>query len=156
MGTECLTSHPLGIEIALPGPVGEHNLYALHPRGPILLLPCTRTGLIEQVMAALADGNDMVIRDDILFRESLGTLPPMVAARLRWTTDWETQGPYAAALIEDAGEARLKALAAIARLPGPIVLAQTDNYRSEWLVEEVSTSINTTAAGGNATLMALA
>jgi RHH-type proline utilization regulon transcriptional repressor/proline dehydrogenase/delta 1-pyrroline-5-carboxylate dehydrogenase len=37
------------------------------------------------------------------------------------------------------------------------VLAQAGGraYRLNWLVEEVSTSINTTAAGGNASLMAL-
>ena len=41
---------------------------------------------------------------------------------------------------------------------GPIVLPQAASagYRAEWLVEEVSTSINTTAAGGNASLMAMA
>ena len=45
----------------------------------------------------------------------------------------------------------------IARLPGPIVLTQANApYRLDWLVEEVSTSINTTAAGGNASLMTLA
>ena len=45
----------------------------------------------------------------------------------------------------------------LAALPGPIVLTQAGpDYRLDWLVEEVSTSINTTAAGGNASLMAMA
>jgi RHH-type proline utilization regulon transcriptional repressor/proline dehydrogenase/delta 1-pyrroline-5-carboxylate dehydrogenase len=34
-------------------------------------------------------------------------------------------------------------------------LLEPGAYRAEWLVEEVSTSINTTAAGGNASLMTL-
>jgi len=43
----------------------------------------------------------------------------------------------------------------------PIHLAGTPDiihptaYRADWLVEEVTTSINTTAAGGNASLVAL-
>ena len=46
----------------------------------------------------------------------------------------------------------------VAAMPGPIVsvLAAGDGplaYPLDWLLEEVSTSINTTAAGGNASLM---
>ena len=33
--------------------------------------------------------------------------------------------------------------------------AGTEDYCLDWLVEEVSTSINTAAAGGNASLMAI-
>ncbi len=53
----------------------------------------------------------------------------------------------------------------IARLGGPLVLVQAATsaeiaadpqaYCLNWLVEEVSTSINTAAAGGNASLMTI-
>ena len=53
----------------------------------------------------------------------------------------------------------------IARLGGPLVLVQAGSsaevaadagaYCLSWLVEEVSTSINTAAAGGNASLMTI-
>jgi RHH-type proline utilization regulon transcriptional repressor/proline dehydrogenase/delta 1-pyrroline-5-carboxylate dehydrogenase len=53
----------------------------------------------------------------------------------------------------------------IARLGGPLVLVQAASsaevaadagaYCLNWLVEEVSTSINTAAAGGNASLMTI-
>jgi RHH-type proline utilization regulon transcriptional repressor/proline dehydrogenase/delta 1-pyrroline-5-carboxylate dehydrogenase len=145
----------LGAEVELPGPVGERNLYRLHPRGRVLLLPHTREGLIDQLIAALAGGNEVVVRDDASLRGTLADLPQTVAARLRWAADWQQHGPYAAALIEEEGAARLDALTAIAVLSGPIVLTQAGDYRLDWLVEEVSTSINTTAAGGNASLMAL-
>jgi len=49
--------------------------------------------------------------------------------------------------------------------PGPLVLVQAasgeelarnpDAYCLNWLLEEVSTSINTAAAGGNASLMSI-
>jgi RHH-type proline utilization regulon transcriptional repressor/proline dehydrogenase/delta 1-pyrroline-5-carboxylate dehydrogenase len=62
------------------------------------------------------------------------------------------------ALIEGDAERVRELNQAIAALPGPIVLTQAGSagYRLDWLVEEVSTSINTTAAGGNASLMAMA
>jgi len=53
----------------------------------------------------------------------------------------------------------LAAARALAARTGAIVPLQApgpDGYVVDWLVEEVSTSINTTAAGGNASLMTLA
>ena len=52
----------LGAELELAGPVGERNLYALHPRGSVLLVPETRGGLIEQMAAVLATGNRGVVQ----------------------------------------------------------------------------------------------
>lgn len=145
----------IGAQVELPGPVGERNLYALHPRGRVLLLPQTRDGLIEQLAAALATGNHAVIGNTTL-RGELTDLPARVAARLSWADDWRTAGSYGGALIEGDAAQRQAALGLIAELPGPILLAQAGEPRLDWLVEEVSTSINTTAAGGNASLMAMA
>ncbi|QNE31865.1 trifunctional transcriptional regulator/proline dehydrogenase/L-glutamate gamma-semialdehyde dehydrogenase [Sphingomonas sp. NBWT7] len=140
----------LGAEAELDGPVGERNLYALHPRGRILLLPETPQGLVAQLAAGLATGNDLVV--DAAARTDL---PAAIAARVQWSADWTREGPYAGALIEgDASRVRT-AQQQVAALDGPIVLTQANDYRTEWLVEEVSTSINTTAAGGNASLMAM-
>ncbi|MES2337067.1 MAG: trifunctional transcriptional regulator/proline dehydrogenase/L-glutamate gamma-semialdehyde dehydrogenase [Pseudomonadota bacterium] len=146
---------PLGATRELAGPVGERNLYALHPRGRILLLPETRAGLLEQIAAGLASGNDMVVGDAQILKIAL---PSAVASRIRIVADWTSEGPYAGALIEGDAD-RVRTLhQRIAALPGPIVLTQGSSagYRLDWLVEEVSTSINTTAAGGNASLMAIA
>ncbi len=145
----------IGAQVELPGPVGERNLYALHPRGRVLLLPRTRAGLIEQLGAVLATGNHAVIGNAGL-RGELAGLPPRVAGRIEWTDDWRAAGPYGGALIEGDAAARIDALARIADLPGAILLAQAGEPRLDWLVEEVSTSTNTTAAGGNASLMAMA
>ncbi len=145
----------LGAQVELPGPVGETNLYTIHPRGRVLLLAQTRAGLVEQLCAVLATGNRAVIGNAAL-RDALAGLPERVAQRIEWVADWRAAGPYSGALIEGDATTRLAALANIADLPGPIVLAQAGTPRLDWLVEEVSTSINTTAAGGNASLMAMA
>ncbi|MBA2933236.1 trifunctional transcriptional regulator/proline dehydrogenase/L-glutamate gamma-semialdehyde dehydrogenase [Sphingomonas sp. CGMCC 1.13654] len=141
----------LGVDLTLPGPVGERNLYALHPRGRILMQPATRAGLFEQMAAVLATGNRGAVEGMAL----PAGLPANVAAAF----PAHSAEPYAAALVEGDGEAVLRTVAVAAALDGPIVsvhAAQPEQplaYQLDWLLEEVSTSINTTAAGGNASLM---
>ena len=65
----------------------------------------------------------------------------------------------AAALIEGSAAEIAAAARTLAARPGAIVPLQAggpQGYMLDWLLEEVSVSINTTAAGGNASLMALA
>jgi RHH-type proline utilization regulon transcriptional repressor/proline dehydrogenase/delta 1-pyrroline-5-carboxylate dehydrogenase len=140
----------LGAEIILPGPVGESNLYSLHPRGLVLMKPRTRHGLFEQMAAVLATGNRGVVGEALP-----ADLPPNVAAAFAELPD----GPYSVALVEGGGTAVAEIVAQVATIAGPIVsvhAAEQDQplaYHCDWLLEEVSTSINTTAAGGNASLM---
>nr|CAD6600314.1 trifunctional transcriptional regulator/proline dehydrogenase/L-glutamate gamma-semialdehyde dehydrogenase [Rhizobium sp. TCK] len=155
----------LGLDIQLPGPVGENNLYALHPRGRILIAPETETGLLHQLGAVLATGNHAVIDEATGLRPIAATLPVTVDARLRWSGDWSAEGPYAGALVEGEPERVRTMSARIAQIAGPLVLVQAaqaqalekkaDAYCLGWLLEEVSTSVNTAAAGGNASLMAI-
>ncbi len=151
----------------LPGPVGETNRYALHPRGRILLSADTDDRLIDQIAAVLATGNDAVIHAEAHARsgqrDGLRSLPASVAGRVSFVDDLHDAGLLGGALVAgEAGEI-LQIQQAIAALPGPILLTQAvvtgqedAGYCLDWLVEEVSTSINTTAAGGNASLMTLA
>ncbi|MGV1772884.1 trifunctional transcriptional regulator/proline dehydrogenase/L-glutamate gamma-semialdehyde dehydrogenase [Agrobacterium vitis] len=160
----------VGLVQDLPGPVGERNLYALHPRGTILLLPRTRQGLYRQVASALATGNSMVIDTSTDLHEALVGLPDGVLARVHFVQEsgWAEAGPFAGALLEGEGEQIIEQAKAIAALSGPLVLTQVassdklakkigvdDAYCLNWLVEEVSVSTNTAAAGGNASLMAI-
>ena len=95
----------------------------------------------------------------------LADLPASVSSRLALSADWAGAGPFAGALIEGDADRIRADNAAIARLPGPLIIVQgassdelaehPDSYCLNWLLEEVSTSINTTAAGGNASLMSI-
>jgi len=139
-------SSALGLELALPGPVGETNLYALHPRGRVLLRPATAEGLYGQMAAVLASGNTATVEGMAL----PAGLPEAVAARFAP----DAGEHFAACLVEGDAEAVRAACKAVAELPGPIVPVHTSaGPNLVWLLEEVSTSINTTAAGGNASLM---
>ncbi|MFD1747573.1 trifunctional transcriptional regulator/proline dehydrogenase/L-glutamate gamma-semialdehyde dehydrogenase [Rhizobium helianthi] len=155
----------LGLELQLPGPVGEQNLYALHPRGLILSVPVSENGLLLQLACILATGNTAVLDVSSPVVQSLADqLPPEVLARVQKVRHWNTGKAFAGALLEGEDE-EIKALQMrIAELPGPLVLTQAakpgpmerlESYCLNWLLEEVSTSINTAAAGGNASLMTI-
>lgn len=150
---------PLGRDVELAGPVGERNLYALHPRGTILLVPASRQGLLHQLAATLATGNHVAVEADTALTAMLADLPASVRARIRRHADG-----VSAALIEGEGAHVTALLSDLAAREGAIVTAQAASsaalgevgaYRLDLLVEEVSISINTTAAGGNASLMML-
>lgn len=141
------TRSHLGAAIDLPGPVGETNRYTLHPRGRLLLVPRSETGLFDQIAAMLATGNHGTVEGMALPPD----LPAPVAARLA-TTD----GPFVAALVEGhAGPLALR-LAAGEGAIVPIHAAAPGMLPLDLLLEEIVVSTNTTAAGGNASLMALA
>ncbi|MGC2778473.1 MAG: trifunctional transcriptional regulator/proline dehydrogenase/L-glutamate gamma-semialdehyde dehydrogenase [Bradyrhizobium sp.] len=155
----------LGHEVELPGPVGERNIYALHPRGLILLAPETVNGLHHQLSAVIATGNQAVIDAASGLQSSLAGLLPHLAGRMSWSKDWVAHGPFGGALVEGGVERVQSVCKRIAAIPGPLVLVQAASaneiarnqtaYNIQWLLEEVSTSINMAAAGGNASLMAI-
>ena len=147
---------PLGLDIELPGPVGERNSYTLKPRGVIMLHASTDAGLYQQIAAVLATGNYAY-----LYKTTLPDgLPIEVLSRIKTTVPPAIAG----ALIEADTDSVLALQTEIASMYGQIVTLQNANvaacasrmaYRADWLCEEMSTSVNTTAAGGNASLMSL-
>ncbi len=144
---------PAGELVAsLPGPVGESNLYRIRPRGEVLLLPRTREGLSRLLEAAAATGNRAVIDATLVGPAAAGELAP--DARL--SSDWRRERRIDAVLVEGDAERVTEVLSGVAEWPGKIVpvmgLAGLD---PDLLVREVAISINTAAAGGNASLMTL-
>ncbi|WP_242139770.1 trifunctional transcriptional regulator/proline dehydrogenase/L-glutamate gamma-semialdehyde dehydrogenase [Sphingomonas sp. TREG-RG-20F-R18-01] len=157
----------LGYTVELAGPVGETNRYALHPRGRIAVIARTAHGLWRQIGAVLATGNHAVVIPGGPLAVPPAGMPAAVAARISWPSQGLSEvDALAGALVEgDAADvaAASRALAAregaIVSLHGASsaeVVARADAYPLDLLCEEVSVSINTTAAGGNASLMTLA
>ena len=56
---------------------------------------------------------------------ALSTLPASVAARVSWTSKWETDGPFSGALVEGNAERVHSVNRRIAGLKGPLVLVQS-------------------------------
>ena len=118
-----------GLPSELSGPVGERNTYRLRPKGTILCVaddPAERQAQVEIVQAT---GN-------------------------RATQD--VDDPHiAAALFAGTRDALLALSGRLAERDGPIVPLHIAPYRQESLLDEVSVSVNTAAAGGNASLMTI-
>ena len=156
---------PLGVSVNLPGPVGESNVYSLHSRGKILLFPQTKSGLYRQLATTFATGNVAVIDAACKLQNSLSDLPEQLIRNVEWSENLNADGPYAGALIEGDENNILEKQKIIAALSGPIILTQAATseeltsgelpYNLGYLSEEVSTSVNTAAAGGNASLMTI-
>ncbi|WP_354279469.1 trifunctional transcriptional regulator/proline dehydrogenase/L-glutamate gamma-semialdehyde dehydrogenase [Sphingomonas sp. PvP056] len=157
----------LGYEVELAGPVGEINRYALHPRGRIAVIARTAHGLWRQIGAVLATGNHAVVIPGGPLAVAPAGLPASVAARIVWPTRGLAEVDALAGALVEGGAADVAAASrALAARDGAIVslhgassadvVARADAYPLDLLCEEVSVSINTTAAGGNASLMTLA
>jgi RHH-type transcriptional regulator, proline utilization regulon repressor / proline dehydrogenase / delta 1-pyrroline-5-carboxylate dehydrogenase len=156
--------YPAAAEIDLPGPVGERNLYGLRARGRVAAIAATEPGLLLQVGAILACGNRPVVIAPEPIRAALHGLPEACAARIADASTLATAGVIDAVLFEGDADALRALNRAVAARAGAILpvqgrtseaLAGGDLYTAIGLVNEVSTAINTAAAGGNASLMSV-
>jgi RHH-type transcriptional regulator, proline utilization regulon repressor / proline dehydrogenase / delta 1-pyrroline-5-carboxylate dehydrogenase len=151
----------VGLDLALPGPVGETNHYVVVPRGSVLCVAETPQGLALQVAAALRAGNRVLV-DASSPQDLVKGLPPALAKAIELVPD---RGRGDAVLLEGDADKVLALAADLAGRSGPIVPLQAarsadlagphNPYREEWLLHERAISINTAAAGGNASLMSI-
>jgi RHH-type proline utilization regulon transcriptional repressor/proline dehydrogenase/delta 1-pyrroline-5-carboxylate dehydrogenase len=149
---------PVGYRTELQGPVGEENHYAIIPRGKILAVAATPAGLLDQLAAILATGNEAVVLGPPEVRQTLAGLPGGRAAHFEMVENWGEVAGIAGVLVEGDAAAILAAAAAVAQLPGPLLNLQAAGpgaWHLDLLCTEIATSINTAAAGGNASLMTL-
>jgi RHH-type transcriptional regulator, proline utilization regulon repressor / proline dehydrogenase / delta 1-pyrroline-5-carboxylate dehydrogenase len=154
---------PLGARAELKGPVGERNVYTLRRRGRIAAVASSESGLLIQIGAILATGNDAVV-SAALAKRALSGLPAELAHRIVLVENPLAAPALASALIEGDEAATAGALRRLASRAGPIVrlqalasarLAAGEEYSLADLVEECAIATNTAAAGGNASLMTI-
>ncbi|MEJ7932468.1 trifunctional transcriptional regulator/proline dehydrogenase/L-glutamate gamma-semialdehyde dehydrogenase [Ramlibacter sp. AN1015] len=148
-----------GASVLLPGPTGERNEYRLLPRRAVLCLAEDADDLLVQFAAVLAVGSQAVWpASATALRERL---PPVLRERVRLAQDWAAPGVAFDAVLLHGTPAALRAVAArLAMRPGPVIHVERLDPGAtavplERLVIERSLSVNTAAAGGNASLMAL-
>jgi len=146
--SDMLAATPLGLDLDLPGPVGERNLYRTTPRGTVLCLPGSVPDALRQISAALATGN----------RVRVGVSLPDLPAHLGAWIESGTGTAGCDAVLASGGHLA-RVLADLAAQPGPIVpvwrMDAEDAAPLAGLVLEQAISTNTTAAGGNAHLMTI-
>ena len=142
--------------IELPGPTGEDDSLRFTARGTIAGVADSAAAVLHQVMAALASGNRLLLADTAAARKVEAALPDAVRGHVRVDAAWfdRTLG----AVLFDGSETDADALRVrVAARTGPILqlLQPTPDYDLSRLVHERTLSINTAAAGGNASLMAM-
>ena len=121
----------------LPGPTGESNRHSLHARGPILCMGPGGTAAAEQATAVAALGGIAVSAEGDLASEALATLTPL--AGVIWWGDDDTGREIETAL---------------SKREGPITALITGMPDTAHVLHERHVCIDTTAAGGNAALLA--
>ncbi|QTP57459.1 bifunctional proline dehydrogenase/L-glutamate gamma-semialdehyde dehydrogenase PutA [Billgrantia antri] len=144
----------------LPGPTGESNRLSFYPKGPVLCLGPTLEIAVAQAAQALGAGCPAALvapgaaqavqplidagapvaaLDGTVTADTLTKVKGIVAVAAAGASDWTR-------------ELRL----ALAQRDGPIVSLETQTIAPERYVVERHLCIDTTAAGGNASLLATA
>jgi RHH-type proline utilization regulon transcriptional repressor/proline dehydrogenase/delta 1-pyrroline-5-carboxylate dehydrogenase len=147
----------LGTTLQLPGPTGERNTLSFAARGAVLCLAATTAALLNQIAAAVATGNKALVAEAAIALIPSG-LPAAVKDNIVFVSEMASCAvPFQLALVEGPQAATIKPV--LAARQGPLVstidTTEGDNIPLWRLVAERSLSVNTTAAGGNASLMML-
>ena len=145
---------------ALPGPTGESNVYSLLPRQAVLCLADSAQALMAQVNTVLAAGSRAVC--PTACAPWLTSLTPPQLDNVALVEDWRNPAVFFDLVLHQGDAAsRLAVCQFLAARPGPIVVVEACenlpgeaiSIPQERLYIERSVSINTAAAGGNASLM---
>lgn len=148
--------------MTLVGPTGEQNIYILLPRGTLLGIPTTARGARAIVAAALASGNRLILSGHEASR-LFAQLPPLCQAYITIVPDDAEAIGFDGVICELTAEQLPLLLSRMAERSEVIIPVQnimpyaSERYffHLELLLHETVISINTTAAGGNASLMTL-
>ncbi len=152
---------PAGASVVLPGPTGERNSYTLLPRESILCLATSERDLLAQLALALALGARAAWPRDALARATLEPLPRAVKDAIRLIGDWTaSEREFDAVVHHGSPQERIDIARKLAARDGPIVslhgfVPDEPPFAIERLLVERVVSVNTAAAGGNASLMAV-
>ena len=149
-----------GTSRTLPGPTGERNVYTLAPRAHVLCVATSVSDLLVQTAAVLASGGKALWPTA---QASLrNQLPAAAQAQVVLQDNALTDASVAldAVLHHGDGQALQAVCTALAQRPGPIVGVTAMQPGAvdiplERLLIERALSVNTAAAGGNASLMTL-
>lgn len=151
--SQSYTSH------VLTGPTGERNTYTLLPRERVLCLAEERSDLLAQLAATLAVGSHALLPERQ--RELLAALPKEVQKRIATVADWTAIDAEFDAILHHGDSDQLREVSQqAAQRKGAIVSVhglnkgETDIPLERLLIEH-ALSVNTAAAGGNASLMTI-
>ncbi|WP_447748685.1 trifunctional transcriptional regulator/proline dehydrogenase/L-glutamate gamma-semialdehyde dehydrogenase [Pseudomonas nicosulfuronedens] len=143
----------------LTGPTGERNSYTLLPREHVLCLAEDRADLLAQLAAVLSVGSRPLVAESnaAVVKE----LPKEVAQRIELVADWAACDKVFDAILHHGDSDQLRAVCEQASQRKGAIVGVTGLNRGETdiplerLLIERALSVNTAAAGGNASLMTI-
>jgi RHH-type proline utilization regulon transcriptional repressor/proline dehydrogenase/delta 1-pyrroline-5-carboxylate dehydrogenase len=150
-----------GVTRLLAGPTGERNSYSILPREHVLCLAEDETDLLTQLAAVMAVGSTAIVPDNEQSKPLYKRLPKDVQARVKLVGDWNKDEVVIDAVLHHGDSDQLRAICEqVALRSGAIVgvhgLSKGETgIALERLVIERALSVNTAAAGGNASLMTI-
>lgn len=152
--TRARLASPLLGRVPLPGPTGETNTLFFAPRGVVACVADSLPELLPLLIAALATGNQVLLAESVAGAQLARALPAYVAT----VPDIVAAEPLDAVLFAgdalQAGQWQLR-LAGRSGALVPLVRQSAAGIELQRLVVERALSVNTAAAGGNASLMTL-
>ncbi|MDC6381646.1 trifunctional transcriptional regulator/proline dehydrogenase/L-glutamate gamma-semialdehyde dehydrogenase [Pseudomonas graminis] len=150
-----------GVTRTLMGPTGERNSYSILPREHVLCLAEDETDLLAQLAAVMAVGSTAIVPDGEPGKSLRNRLPKDVQSRIKLIADWNKDEVAIDAVLHHGDSDQLRAICEqVAQRSGAIIgvhgLSKGEtNIALERLVIERALSVNTAAAGGNASLMTI-
>lgn len=150
-----------GTQRLLPGPTGERNSWTLMPRERVLCIADNEQDTLVQLAAVMAVASEALLPDTPMHQQLAQQLPPEVRQRIAFAHEETLMDQAFDAVIYHGDSDKLRLLCQqVAARDGAIVSVQgyardETHLQLERLYVERSLSINTAAAGGNASLMTI-
>jgi RHH-type proline utilization regulon transcriptional repressor/proline dehydrogenase/delta 1-pyrroline-5-carboxylate dehydrogenase len=144
------------LTLDLPGPTGESNRWSLHPRGRVGCIADSDSTLAEQIIVIIGTGNRALVPDSAFGKRAASLLG---AARCEASADVWSALPEAIVVAGDddfVRACRERAASSNGAIVPVIGRLAAGGYEMARLLVERVVTINTTAAGGNAELLAMA
>ena len=145
----------------LPGPTGERNTYQLVPCGKVLCLSDNEQDIFTQLAGVFASGCHAIVHNAVFSQKTYRELPDMIRKAITLTDNWQDESLSINAVIYHGDSDQLKETCQqIAQRKGAIISVQGFSRGEtalllERLLHERALSVNTAAAGGNASLMTI-
>ncbi|WP_160108052.1 trifunctional transcriptional regulator/proline dehydrogenase/L-glutamate gamma-semialdehyde dehydrogenase [Pseudomonas izuensis] len=150
-----------GLTRVLTGPTGERNTYTILPRARVLCIGDTEEDLLVQLAAVLSVGSKVLWGESPRTKALFSKLPEVVQRAICRVTDWNNGTVEFDAVLHHGHSDQLRHFCQlIASRSGAIISVHglspgECDIPLERLVIERAVSINTAAAGGNASLMTI-
>ncbi|MBG3036743.1 trifunctional transcriptional regulator/proline dehydrogenase/L-glutamate gamma-semialdehyde dehydrogenase [Proteus mirabilis] len=145
----------------LPGPTGERNTYQLVPCGKVLCLSDNEQDIFTQLAGVFASGCHAIVHNAVFSQKTYRELPDIVRKAITLTDNWQDESLSINAVIYHGDSDQLKETCQqIAQRKGAIISVQGFSRGEtalllERFLHERTLSVNTAAAGGNASLMTI-